>query len=407
MLLNGLSLHKYKKAGADNLDKSQVSTHPIKLLLRNLNQRLKASTATMNGHSQSAGNNGLFTLVVFLSLALTLLTVVLSAYIRLSESGLSCQPWPACYGSIGIELEPQGIEVLQGANADVAHRGARLVHRLVASALGVFVVLVFVLALRRRRQGEPGLLAAFLLLVTTVSLAVLGYSTPTRVLPWITLGNLGGGMLMLALLWWLGQRSVSITTATTPATPIPAPTRTVSGLSRRSALVAVVLVAVQILSGAWVSANFAATACINTLLCTEFWAGSQAWADSLNVLRELLVNNQGMIQMDQTGLSITMLHRLLAMVTCIYLGWISWSCRRETAPVKITGNVLAVFLLLEVLLGILSVYNQLPISLVTLHNTVAALLLLTTINLVHHLTGGAGSRSAPATAAQACVETGS
>ena len=42
-----------------------------------------------------------FTLLVYSSILLTLLTVVLSAYIRLSTNGLGCEPWPDCYGYVG------------------------------------------------------------------------------------------------------------------------------------------------------------------------------------------------------------------------------------------------------------------------------------------------------------------
>jgi cytochrome c oxidase assembly protein subunit 15 len=37
---------------------------------------------------------------------------------------------------------------------------------------------------------------------------VLGYSTPSPKIPAVTLGNLLGGMTMLALLWWISQRAV-------------------------------------------------------------------------------------------------------------------------------------------------------------------------------------------------------
>ncbi|MCB1730495.1 MAG: hypothetical protein KDI21_08465, partial [Halieaceae bacterium] len=42
--------------------------------------------------------------LVSLSLLLTLLTVVLSAYIRLAEVGIGCEPWPQCYARLNPEV---------------------------------------------------------------------------------------------------------------------------------------------------------------------------------------------------------------------------------------------------------------------------------------------------------------
>ena len=44
------------------------------------------------------------------SLVLVILLVAISSYLRLDHSGIGCEPWPACYGNIGI----------QGAAPDIA-----------------------------------------------------------------------------------------------------------------------------------------------------------------------------------------------------------------------------------------------------------------------------------------------
>lgn len=322
-------------------------------------------------------NNGLFTSLIFISLLLTLCTVVLSAYIRLAQSGLGCEPWPACYGQIGIEAEQQGIAILTQAGAEMSHKGARMVHRFVASALGITITLITLIAIRRRLKGVPGLSIALLLMATTLFLAVLGYSTPSRTIPWITLGNLGGGMLMLTLLWWLGQRSLDSHSITPPG----------NAPHRSWAILALMLMALQTLSGAWVSASFAAAACDSSLICQQFWSSSIPLSDSFSLSRELTIDGTGSILLpEQQAQTISMVHRLLAVASLVYLAGFGFKLLKINAPLRATGKTLLIFLLLEIILGITSVYFHLPLTLVTLHNTLAALMLLCLVNVLHHLT---------------------
>ena len=44
-----------------------------------------------------------------ISLVLVVVLVTLSSYLRLDHSGIGCEPWPACYGNIGIEGETPGV----------------------------------------------------------------------------------------------------------------------------------------------------------------------------------------------------------------------------------------------------------------------------------------------------------
>lgn len=328
------------------------------------------------GNTKASG--GLYSSLIFISLLLTLCTLALSAYIRLAQSGLDCSPWPACYGHIGTVAEEQGIAVLTEAGAEMSHKGARMVHRFVASVLGITVTLILLLAIKRKIRGQPGLSAALGVMGATLFLAVLGYSTPSRTLPWITLGNLGGGMLMAALLWWLGQRSV-VGTRQQSAN---------EGLNSALPIIGLLLLSAQILSGAWVSANFAATACGAELLCNSIWSSGINFSDSFSLTRELTINEQGTILLPENmAQSISLVHRGLALLCTLYLGYLAYRLLNAGALLSTTAKAMLVFLSLELLLGIASVYFQLPLILVTLHNLLAALLLLTTVNALHHLTG--------------------
>src|SRR6188768_4578616 len=87
-----------------------------------------------------------------LALLLVVLLVSLSAYLRLSHSGIGCEDWPDCYGRIGEA--PDAVEAAEGwplSTAEDAYRQlvdkssqplswATPLHRLVASVLGLLVL---------------------------------------------------------------------------------------------------------------------------------------------------------------------------------------------------------------------------------------------------------------------------
>ena len=146
------------------------------------------------------GSSAIYKSLISLSLLMTLLTVVLSAYIRLAEVGIACEGWPTCYAQLDSEAEKKGVTVLTEQGRDMAHYGARVAHRYIASILGLFIVAIFIVALRRGAARRTSLAVPAIILGVTVFLSLLGYYTPTRSNPLITMGNLLGGMLLLGIL---------------------------------------------------------------------------------------------------------------------------------------------------------------------------------------------------------------
>src|SRR3989449_6750023 len=176
--------------------------------------------------------------LVLATLALAFVVVVVGAYVRLSDAGLGCPDWPLCYG------QPVPVQMPD----DLAHAKAwtEMGHRYLAVALGLLILFVFFMSLKKRRSR---LLAAALVLLVVFQ-ATLGMWTVTMLLkPAIVTAHLLGGMATLALLVWLfleqGQYSLA------------AEARAL----RTAAAIALVAVVVQIALGGWVSANYAALAC--------------------------------------------------------------------------------------------------------------------------------------------------
>ena len=79
-----------------------------------------------------------------------------------------------------------------------------MVHRYIASTLGLVIIALAVLSFRNRRDpAQPRVLPWVLLLIVCLQ-GALGAFTVTRLLqPLIVTAHLVGGLTTLAILWWL------------------------------------------------------------------------------------------------------------------------------------------------------------------------------------------------------------
>jgi cytochrome c oxidase assembly protein subunit 15 len=307
-----------------------------------------------------ASTSPVFRRMVIIAGALVLAILSLSATIRLTNAGLGCADWPACYGR----------EVLAATASVLPQSAAALVHRLAATVLAVVILMILALSLRAGR-GRP----ALGLLALTVFLALIGIVTPGARFPLVTLGNLLGGLAMLGMLFWLLLDQVG-----RPAVPNP-----VSGVRRGARLGLIVLVA-QIALGGWVSANYAALSCTDFPGCAgDGWSAAgmnEAW----QLWRRLPSDAHGTAIREPAGAAIHLVHRIGALVTVVVLGWLSVKTWRLGATFRALGLGIAGLLALQVALGVTAVLTSLPLALVLGHNTVAALLLLSVLTLNHWLT---------------------
>lgn len=326
----------------------------------------------MNNNSP-ANTSGLFTLLTFVSILMVFMVVVLSAYLRLAGSGLGCEEWPACYAQIKL----RGTESVSLAMAHLVPAWATLTHRLVATGLGALILGIAVMAVRRRKQPGQNILIPLLVLGLTLFLSLLGYKTPSPLIPLVTLSNLLGGMAMLAMLWWLGQRSV------------PAASVAVTAEAQRLrpwAMLGLALLMLQIMLGGWVSANFAALSCTTLPGCNGApWLGADL-RGSFDLFRQLSLSPQNIAVVDDAGRTIHMAHRLGAIVTSLYIGWLGWRACAPGAGARGTGVFILILLAAQIGLGLSAVAFSLPLGIVTTHNATAALLLLGLVNLIHLLT---------------------
>ena len=284
--------------------------------------------------------------LVLAALLLVLVITSTSAYIRLSQAGFGCADWPACYGR--SVPAPVAGQLIPGQSTLF---WARALHRLAASSAGIVLLLIVFLGWNAL-QGAAARLAAVATVMLAGFLAWLGLLTPSN-LPAVTVGNLLGGMTLLALLWWLHQRG-----------PAAAAGRTLHSL-------ALAALALQIALGGMTGARHAALSCVTLPACAGGW-----WPDALDWR---LFDPFFALSAADAGSgaheALIMAHRYGAALVAAMLCALGVQAVRRGGRDAGRGWLLLGLLGLQLMLGAGMVLADFPLPLVLLHNLCAALLL--------------------------------
>jgi cytochrome c oxidase assembly protein subunit 15 len=289
--------------------------------------------------------------------ALVLAITSLSAFIRLSNAGLGCQPWPQCYSQ---SLQATG-QRPAAASADGPVAAARIAHRVVAVAALLLVIALVMATLSKGpilwREGRM----ALALLALALFLAILGRWTSDARVPAVMLGNLLAGFAMFALSCRLAQSGRHEPVATAGQEHLA-----------RWAWVGAALLVAQIVLGGLVSAGHAGLSCRQLMVCDT---SSGSW-QLLNPWHEtpLVVSDS----FNRAGALVHALHRAGAMVVAavlLSLGVAAWRSGQRA------GAAVILLLVLQVALGALLVVARLPLPVALAHNVVAALLLAAVLGL--------------------------
>ena len=308
-----------------------------------------------------------------LTLLLAFCVIVLGAYTRLSDAGLGCPDWPTCYGELVVPASPEEVEqkhYLEQRPLE-PHKGwAEMIHRYFAGTLGLAILILAVWSWRRRAADpQQPVWVPTLLLVVVVFQALLGMWTVTLLLkPVVVMGHLLGGFATLSLLFLLllmtGRR------------------RTVVGeMGRAWPLLALLVVILQIALGGWTSTNYAALACPDFPTCQGQWWPDMDFSEAFVLWRGLGINYEYGVLDNPARTAIHVTHRIGALITLLVAGGMALGLvGRGGAPGR-AGLVVLLLLLLQVTLGISNVLLTLPLPVAVAHNAVAAMLLLSLINV--------------------------
>jgi cytochrome c oxidase assembly protein subunit 15 len=300
--------------------------------------------------------------LVVLTLFLTFDLVLFGAFTRLSDSGLGCPDWPGCYGSatpVGAHSEISAAQA-EMPTGPVTHSKAwiEMVHRYLATGVGALIVAIAALTWRLQRQGAEQDVSMVLPLVTLVWVCLQGafgaLTVTMKLFPAIVSLHLLGGYGLLALLCVQAVRGHGV---------VLAELRPASGLRSMLGL-AVGLLLLQAMSGAWVSTNYAVLACSDFPTCHGSWWPEMDFVQAFSLWRPLGSMPDG-APISMAGLTaIHFLHRLLAVGTVAVLAFVAWRMHGHGLR---SGRWLAALVVLQVGTGVSNVVLGWPLLAALLH----------------------------------------
>ncbi|MDE0513964.1 MAG: COX15/CtaA family protein [Gammaproteobacteria bacterium] len=315
-----------------------------------------------------------------LSFLLAFCVVILGAYVRLSNAGLGCPDWPGCYGDLFVTEETRvtAAQRASGARAfDMDKAVKEMIHRYAAGILGILVLLMTIVSWRMRRDDR--ILCSILLGLVALQ-ALLGMWTVTELLkPIIVAAHLLGGMLVLGMLYWIILRQL----------PRVAGNRG-HAQTARLALVALAVLAAQMFSGGWTSANYAALACPEFPTCRDglYWPETD-FREAFTVWHGERIDYEGGILDAPARTAIHLTHRLGAALTFLVVLTVALCALfRAGRPARLMAAFMLFVLSLQVTLGVANVLLRLPLPVAVAHNSVAALLMLSLLSLYRHARAG-------------------
>jgi cytochrome c oxidase assembly protein subunit 15 len=298
-----------------------------------------------------------------LAFVMALIVVTLGALTRLLDAGLGCPDWPGCYGQI---IPPSSEE------HDLVHQGKawmEMIHRYVATALGA-VILVIALAV----QSTPNIsnkikwMSRFLLALVIVQ-GLFGMWTVTlKLLPQVVTLHLLGGMAVLSTIFLLLLMLKQPTVIATPNKP------------KFLSLAVLLLLSVQIALGGWTSSTYSGLACTDFPTCDGHFLPPMDIAQSFHLTEFSDRNYEGGLLDPEERVTIQYTHRVMALILFIAIFSLFLQLRK-TAAFRSKANILLGLTFLQISIGIGTAVLMLPLSLALLHNTGAALLLLSVVHI--------------------------
>ena len=271
------------------------------------------------------------------TLFLTFGLILLGAWVRATNSGLSCPDWPTCYGY----WLPLPADIPAGAGYHYYQVMLEWVHRLIAGVfVGPLVLLIAWFCWRSRQQARElvffGLLLLGLLLIQ-VSLGAVTVLDQNS--PWSVAVHKTTALLLFATMWMIFERAADRPAVLATGGLVP------------HALFGWLLLLATIAAAAVMSKSGASLACSSPILCNESFLPD--FEDPLERLH--------------------MMHRALAFLTFFTLAILGFRVRKEL-PLRGLDRAIGVLLIIQIALGMLTVYFELPLWLALLHQANGILL---------------------------------
>jgi len=311
---------------------------------------------------------------------LAAIVVIVGAWVRLTNAGLGCPDWPGCYGHVHPAQVVEQVDTAQAAYAarpfDYQKALHEMVHRYIASTLGLVVLGLAIYAFRHRRNPRQPVRLPLVLPLIIGAQGALGAFTVTLLLtPVIVTSHLLGGLTTLSILWWLSL---------TPETRSPS---AAERSTRPLAMFAMAALIVQLFLGGWTSTNYAAVACPDFPTCQGTYHPSTNFAEAFRFAHEQGKDYEGGVLSQAARTAIHYTHRIGAVVagSLLFLTGLLTALRARTSRVRSAGLALMGAVVLQWLIGMNLIWRGFPLWLGTAHNAGAVVLLLATLTVVRRL----------------------
>jgi len=333
--------------------------------------------------------------LALLTLFLTVDLLLFGAFTRLSDSGLGCPDWPGCYGQATPLAAHAQIDQAQAAMPDgpvtPAKAWIEMLHRYLASTVGVLIVLLALATQWLQRQGASTRTAARLAWTALLWVCVQGafgaLTVSSKLYPAVVSLHLLGGYLLLVLLTLLAQASAP----QWPRALLPSALRAALALGAAWLLL-------QAASGAWVSTNYAVLACTEFPLCQGHWVPAMDFARGFEIWHPLGEGADGGNLSLAAITAIHVLHRSLAVLTLLALLALGILLQRYDA-LRLPARALLGVALLQLGSGLANVVLGWPLPGALLHSAGAGVLLALLVLLLARSRTQAAATSVPTAAA--------
>ncbi|HDZ49110.1 hypothetical protein LCGC14_0293800 [marine sediment metagenome] len=298
--------------------------------------------------------------LVRLTLIGTLFTAVVmmvGAWTRLVDAGLGCPDWPGCYGRLLVPDSEHASLRHPDVPLEPFKAWVEMVHRYIASLLGLVVLSVVALGWPLRKHTQyPWRLSLALLVVILLQGAFGAFTVTLKLWPQVVTLHLLGGLSVLLLFLWLHLRLRHASHGRTTQ-------------ARRAngwwALAGFVLV-IQLALGGWVSSNYAGIACQGFPTCNTQWWPEMDFSEGFHLTQTVGPNYlHGQLHADART-AIQVAHRLGALILgiALFMLWLRYRSRQEVN--KYLLMVLALYGL-QAAIGVANVILWLPLWLALLH----------------------------------------
>jgi cytochrome c oxidase assembly protein subunit 15 len=313
--------------------------------------------------------------LTMLTLFLTFDLVMVGAFTRLTDSGLGCPDWPGCYGHATPIGASAPIADAQQAmpTGPVTQQKAwiEMLHRYLAMAVGALIVVLTGWAWLDRWQSRhhnglrgPSPWWSTVTLLWVCLQGLFGALTVTmKLFPAIVSLHLFGAYALLALLVVQAKLWLGCLPGVTQAKMSRESDRTRLNWLMTLALLVLVM---QAMLGAWVSSNYAVLACNDFPQCQGQWWPTMDFAAGFEIWRPLGSTSDGATLSFQALTAIHFAHRLFALIAFAVMIWAYWRLRTE-ASMRTPRRFLGMLLLLQLATGLSNVLLDWPLASAVLH----------------------------------------